>query len=367
MTQQITKPNPITTLRTMLEQAAPKLQAVAPKHLKVERLTRLMLAAASNTPAILNCTPESVLQFCLTCSATGLEPIGAGGIWPIPFSTKLTAIIDYRGMVNVAKRAGCIKDAWAENVYTEDEFDYELGLNPSLTHKPARGARGKLESSYCVMLFPDDTKRFIVMSADEIDGIRSRSKSGNSGPWKSDPGEMAKKTVIRRAMKSFTGTSKELDAAFVADDAINGLQNVTERAPVPMPIAISEEPLPMEQEAPASESAAPTPEPKQEDAAATPKREEAAAPAGEVTIDPSWLEYLEVEVTEVRNPKNPKAPYMISTKEHGILKAWDKDLVATAEELLKSNNKATVWYIEKASDNPKYPNTEYHIKAIKPD
>ena len=109
MTQQITKPNPITTLRTMLEQAAPKLQAVAPKHLKVERLTRLMLAAASNTPAILNCTPESVLQFCLTCSATGLEPIGAGGIWPIPFSTKLTAIIDYRGMVNVAKRAGCIK------------------------------------------------------------------------------------------------------------------------------------------------------------------------------------------------------------------------------------------------------------------
>jgi hypothetical protein len=39
------------------------------------------------------------------------------------------------------------------------------------------------------------------MTKREIDGIKNRSQSGNSGPWVTDYTEMAKKTVIKRLLK----------------------------------------------------------------------------------------------------------------------------------------------------------------------
>jgi recombination protein RecT len=39
------------------------------------------------------------------------------------------------------------------------------------------------------------------MTKDEVDAIRKRSRSGSSGPWVTDYGEMAKKTSLRRLCK----------------------------------------------------------------------------------------------------------------------------------------------------------------------
>ena len=229
------------TLRNILEKSAPKLAEVAPKHLKVDRMIRILLAATMRNPKLLQCSQESILQFALKCSETGLEPIGAGGAWPVPYENRnagtveLQFIPDYRGLINAAKRAGCIKDAYAEVVKANDDFDYELGLELRLTHKPARGNRGDLESAYCIIVFPDDTRRFVVMDADEIAGIRSRSKASNYSPWQTDEAEMWKKTVVRRAMKPFSGASPELTAAIEADNAASGI--TFERESIQMPKA----------------------------------------------------------------------------------------------------------------------------------
>jgi recombination protein RecT len=53
------------------------------------------------------------------------------------------------------------------------------------------------------------------MSRQDIDGIMNRSqsvKSGKSSPWKTDWGEMAKKTVVKRAYKYWPKTER-LDSA----------------------------------------------------------------------------------------------------------------------------------------------------------
>lgn len=244
MTTDIQKHNvgSVRMLKELLDDKAPAFMQVAPKHLKVERLLKLLVSAAMRNPKILQCTQESVLNFCMKCSETGLEPIGAGGAWPIPYGSELTFIPDYRGLVNCAKRGGCIKDAYAETVREKDEFYYELGMTPVLVHKPARGGeRGRLQSAYCIMTFPDDTKRFVVMDAEEIAAIRKRSKSSSNGPWVADESEMWKKTVMRRAMKPFAGASPELDVAIESDDAVNGVLE-QQREPVKMPTAIAEEP-----------------------------------------------------------------------------------------------------------------------------
>lgn len=229
----------LTTIRTALEKAMPKLQEVAPKHLKVERVTRIMLSAMSRNPKLLECSQESVLTFCMKCSETGLEPIGAGGAWPVPYRNKsgkveMQFIPDYRGLVNCAKRAECITDAYAEVVKEKDEFHYSLGLNPDLQHVPATGERGKLIAAYCVFQLPDGAKRFVVMDGEEVKGIQNRSRAGTSGPWVTDEAEMWKKTVTRRAMKPFAGMSAMLDAAIDADNAATGIE--IEKPVVTMPV-----------------------------------------------------------------------------------------------------------------------------------
>lgn len=231
--------NELMSLKSDLEKALPKLAEVAPKHLKVERVVRIILSACSRNPKLLECTKESVLTFCMKCSETGLEPIGAGGAWPVPYTNRknntveMQFIPDYRGLVNCAKRAGCITDSYAEVVKEADEFDYELGLNPTLTHKPAKVERGELINAYCIFTLPDGSKRFVVMDADEIHSIRKRSKAGDVGPWVSDESEMWKKTVVRRAMKPFAGMNAELDAAIDADNKVSGISFSKE--PISMP------------------------------------------------------------------------------------------------------------------------------------
>ncbi len=228
-------------MRALLEAAAPKLAAVAPKHLSVERVVRLMLASISRNPKLAACSKESVLAFCMKCSETGLEPIGAGGAHPVPYENRknntveMQFIPDYRGLMNAAKQAGCITDAYAEVVRERDEFDYELGLAYNLTHKPARGDRGNLEAAYCVVVMPDGNKRFTVMDKSEIESIKGRSKASSNGPWVTDEAEMWKKTVVRRAMKPFAGAAPELSAAIAYDNAASGVQ--LEPDPIPMPKA----------------------------------------------------------------------------------------------------------------------------------
>jgi len=247
MSRSNAKRNNVETLRTALEAVKPKLYQVASRHLSVDRVIRLLLSAASRNPKILDCSQQSILLFAMKCSETGLEPIGAGGAWPIPYENRkngtceLQFIPDYRGLVNSAKRSGCIVDAWSEVVRANDEFDYALGLEPYLKHKPARGDRGALESAYCVMVMPDGVKRFVVMDGDEVQGIRARSRAKNDGPWVTDESEMWKKTVVRRAMKPFAGASPELDAAIEAEDHASGVLVLD---PIALPRAKEPEPSP---------------------------------------------------------------------------------------------------------------------------
>ena len=224
----------VDNMRGLLQRAQAQLAEVAPSHLKPERLTKLMLSAIGKNPKLANCTATSVLQFCMKCSETGLEPIGAGGAWAVPYGAELTFIPDYRGLVNAAIHAGCIKDARAFLVFENDAFNYVLGLDPKLEHAPAKSERGAEIGAYCVYTMPNGEKRFDYMDAEEIEAIRKRSKAGG-GPWSTDLGEMMKKTVVRRAMKPFAGASQHFDAAIEASDTATGIDFDAQREPIPMP------------------------------------------------------------------------------------------------------------------------------------
>jgi recombinational DNA repair protein RecT len=166
------------------------------------------------TPKLLDCTQESVLQCMLNCSALGLEPDGRRAHL-IPYGTTCTLIVDYKGIVELAKRSGDVANVFAQIVCENDNFSWENG---EVKHQvDFRKARGNMYAAYAIITFKDGTKQTDVMTKDEIDSIRKRSKASNSGPWVTDYNEMAKKTVFRRASKWIT-LSPEVADAFEKDD-----------------------------------------------------------------------------------------------------------------------------------------------------
>lgn len=124
----------------------------------------------------------------------------------IPRKKKVVLDISYLGYIQLALEVGAVKWVAAEVVREKDTFTLKgLGKEPIHEFSPF-GERGEIVGAYCVAKTHDG--EFIVthMTADEILSIRDRSesyKSGKNSPWETDTTEMIKKTVIRRAAKSW--------------------------------------------------------------------------------------------------------------------------------------------------------------------
>jgi recombination protein RecT len=205
----------------MLSEHSREIAALAPEYLNKNRMMSIFLEAV-NSPKIRQCTKLSVLKSAKKMAELGVDVVGNGGVWLVPYGQELTVLPDWRLMIAKARTAGVITHASAEVVYDGDVFSYERGMNPNLIHKPSL-KRGKPIAAYCVYTLPDGTKDFNVMTFDEIEVIRGKSKAGQGMAWKDFWGEMAKKTVIRRALKPFEGSSSEYDKVIDADNEASGM------------------------------------------------------------------------------------------------------------------------------------------------
>lgn len=195
-----------------------KVALSLPKHMTPDRFARIALTALHRTPKLKECTRESLFQCLYDLSAMGLEPDGRRAHL-IPYGDKATLIIDYKGLVELAMRSGEVASIHADVVCENDDFIYDLGQIKS--HKiNFKKPRGEMYAVYVIIgLRNADQPKCEVMTKEEVEGIRKRSKAGNSGPWISDFGEMAKKTVFRRASKWIT-LSPELREKLEKDDDI---------------------------------------------------------------------------------------------------------------------------------------------------
>ncbi|AMV34380.1 recombination and repair protein RecT [Pirellula sp. SH-Sr6A] len=218
------KPNGI---KDWLKSDALKTQiaSVAPKHMAPERVMRIALNAVSRTPKLADCTPESFMRCLLDLSSWGLEPDGRHAHL-IPYGTECTLVLDYKGLVTLAYRSGWVKKIHADVVFEGDIFVYSLGTVCQHipwefrddANKPEH--KGHFRAAYCVVTMADGIEKHEVMTASEIDAIKAKSRSGNSGPWKDHYTEMAKKTVYRRASKWLPLSPEQADAMERDDDRI---------------------------------------------------------------------------------------------------------------------------------------------------
>jgi len=194
----------------MSEAMQAQIRLALPKHVKAERLVRIVLTQLQRVQHLDECEPKSFLGALMECAALGLEPGTLGQAWIIPFRNNKTnryeaqLIVGYRGLVQLAYRSAQIASIRAQVVYEEDLFDYSEGLEPRLEHKPASNSTHdprNITHAYAVVHTTTGGVIHDVMSIGEIESVRARSRAGKSGPWVTDYAEMCKKTVLRRCLK----------------------------------------------------------------------------------------------------------------------------------------------------------------------
>jgi recombination protein RecT len=211
------------TIRDRLQSDAfrDQIAMVLPNHIKPERMVRVACTAMLRTPKLAECDQTSFFNAMLQLSQWGLEPDGRRAHL-IPFRnnkenrTECQLIIDYKGLVELILRSGSVASIHADKVCDADEFVYDCGQ--ILSHKiDFRKPRGDVFAYYCIITRKDGTKKCEVMSLEEVNAIRKRSKSANNGPWVTDPDEMGKKTVFKRVSK-WCELSSEIRDAIEHDD-----------------------------------------------------------------------------------------------------------------------------------------------------
>jgi recombination protein RecT len=204
------------SLAQAIEKMKPEIARALPKHLDPDRVARIATTVMRRTPKLADCTQDSFLGALMTCAQLGLEPGPLGHAYLVPYKQECTFIVGYRGMIELARRSGQVKQVYAKVVRQGDEFEYSFGLEPTLTHKPAGDIDRDITHAYAVLHLRDGVE-FEVMTRAEIERVRARSRAAQDGPWVTDFAEMAKKTVLRRLLKT-APMSVEYHTAMAVDE-----------------------------------------------------------------------------------------------------------------------------------------------------
>jgi recombination protein RecT len=126
-------------------------------------------------------------------------------------------------MIDMAYRSGEVSTIAAHVVYENDEFEYELGLEPVLKHKPAKSNRGEPAHVYATFHTKDGGYGFEVMSMDDVrehaKKFSDAVKNGKFSPWTTNFEEMAKKTVLKRVLK-YAPMKTDFARALATDETV---------------------------------------------------------------------------------------------------------------------------------------------------
>lgn len=197
------------TMKAYITKMQGEIAKALPSVITTERFTRIVMSAISAAPQLANTTPQSFLGAMMTAAQLGMEPnTPLGQAYLIPYKNKdileCQFQLGYKGMIDLAYRSGDVQIIQAHEVCENDEFSYSFGLESSLRHVPANRDRGEIILYYAMFRTKSGGFGFEVMSREDVQRHAARySKSYNSkySPWVTNFDEMAKKTVLKKALK----------------------------------------------------------------------------------------------------------------------------------------------------------------------
>ncbi len=215
------------SIADMVKALEPEIKRALPSVLTPERFTRMALSAINNTPELAACNPMSFIAALMNAAQLGLEPnTPLGQAYLIPYKNKgvleCQFQLGYKGLIDLAYRTGQIQVIQAQAVKEFDYFEYQYGLDSRLIHRPGTGERGEITFIYGLFKLNNGGFGFEVSNKADMDAFAAKySKSFGSkySPWAENYEDMAKKTVIKRALK-YAPISTDFQKALSMDETI---------------------------------------------------------------------------------------------------------------------------------------------------
>ena len=208
----MSRENTLSTVLKNLSNNEEEIRAVLPDDLPYERFIATTQQALLQFPAILDCTPASVTQACMKAAYDGLRIDG-----------KEAAIVERKqsqkgrnqgqkkklahympmafGLVQQIYRGKEVIAMEVEVVYESDQFHYQKGTDPLIQHVPdlKRPKDDQIIAAYSIATLKTGVKTFEVL--DMADLAQIRAAASTDMVWKQWPGEMSKKSAVRRHRK----------------------------------------------------------------------------------------------------------------------------------------------------------------------
>ena len=233
------------TIYDFIEKMKPEIQRALPKHMSAERIARIAITALRTNSRLQNCNAQSFLAALMQSSQLGLEPnTPLGEAYLIPYKQDCQFQIGYKGLISLAQRTGEYQIIYAMEVYKNDEFRYEYGLEPNLVHIPAEEPEGEPVGYYAVYHLKNGGKAFRYWSRKKIEQHAQKYsqafQKGWTSPWKTDFDSMAKKTVLKDLLK-YAPKSIEFSRAISMDETIKQeiASDMTEIPPIDIDYSMS--------------------------------------------------------------------------------------------------------------------------------
>ena len=213
------------------------LKDLLPKGMSVAKFQAIVVSAVADNMDLLDCDRGSLIKSCLQAAELGLslnKSMAEADILKVwNGKTKRNDAQfrpRYKGLMKLALQGGEVLKIESRIVYANDIFEVEEGIDARITHKHGLGNRGEMLGAYCIWKLRNGETQFEIMSKEEIEAIRDRSSSKTKegkvvGPWATDPAEMWRKTVVRRATK-YMPLSTEAARAVHIDNVAEGVDDI---------------------------------------------------------------------------------------------------------------------------------------------
>ncbi len=231
VTQTTQTRSPAETFRDQWSKQESEVAVALPPHIPVERFMRVVMTAVSGNPDLMNADRRSLFESAMKAAQDGLLPDGRDGALVIfnakvkedgrdVYIKKVQWMPMVGGILKKIRNSGELLSLSAYVVYENDEFQYTLGDEETIVHRPCLDSnRGDAKLVYAIAKTKDGGIYREIMTLKDVEKVRAVSKTGKFGPWADWWDEMAKKTVIRRLAKRLP-MSSDLDDLIRRDDEL---------------------------------------------------------------------------------------------------------------------------------------------------
>lgn len=195
----------LTTIQKGIEnELAENMKALPDGFNKQRFILNCITVLKDNLKDFNNIDPTSIASTFAKGAYLGLDFFN-GECYAIPYGGTVKFQTDYKGEIKLTKKYSKdpIKDIYAKNVKEGDFFEeiIENGRQ-SVNFRPIPFSDKPIIGTFAVVLFRDGSMMYDTMTVAEMENTRKVfSKAQNSKAWKETPGEMYKKTVLRRLCK----------------------------------------------------------------------------------------------------------------------------------------------------------------------